>query len=218
MSTCLSFSCVFIIFGPFLDPLESLFGIFLEPLSSLLACCCHLFKCLWLAWAVCVLSLLLFVVPLARLGCLWARGPLRACFLVHFQHLFHVFSIVFSFASVVEAAPQARPKTTAVANTALRPSPCSPPSLNALPVPLLRQVSQNRCFTCMGALFWSNMGRHLQTQFWDNFWFHFGVIWELFWSRFGIAKRGRGRTTGTAEDHCSSQHSFETISPQRSIF
>ena len=33
------------------------------------------------------------------------------------------FSIAFSFASVVEAAPQARPKTTAVANTALGPSP-----------------------------------------------------------------------------------------------
>ena len=58
----------------------------------------------------------------------------------HFRDLFQVFSIVFSFGSVVEAAPQARPKTTAVANTALRPSPCSPPSLNALPVPLLRQV------------------------------------------------------------------------------
>ena len=29
--------------------------------------------------------------------------------------------------------------------------------LNALPVPMLRQVSQNSCFTCMGAHFWSTM-------------------------------------------------------------
>ena len=29
--------------------------------------------------------------------------------------------------------------------------------LNALPVPLLRQVFQNSCFTCMGAHFRSNM-------------------------------------------------------------
>ena len=90
---------------------------------------------------VCGLSLLLFVVPLARLGCLWARGSLRGCFLFHFRNLFHVFSVVFSLVSVVEAAPQARPKTTAVANTALRPSPCRLPSFNALPVPMLRQVS-----------------------------------------------------------------------------
>ena len=57
-----------------------------------------------------------------------------------FSKLGPCFSIVFAFASVVEAAPQARPKTTAVANTTLRPSLCSLPSLNALPVPLLRQV------------------------------------------------------------------------------
>ena len=132
-------------FWSFFGGLGVSFRILVEPLSSLLACWCHPFGCLWLAWAVCGLSLLLFVVPLARLGCLWARGPLRGCFLVHFRNLFHVFSIVFSFASVVEAAPQARPKTTAVANTALRPSPCSPPSLNALPVPLLRQVH----FVCL---------------------------------------------------------------------
>ena len=126
------------------------FGILLEPLSSLLACWCHPFGCLWLAWAVCGLSLLLFVVCLARLGCLWARGSLWGCFLLHFRDLFHVFSIVFSFVSVVEAAPQARPKTTVVANTALRPSPCRFPSFNALPVPLQRQVFQNSCFICMG--------------------------------------------------------------------
>ena len=29
--------------------------------------------------------------------------------------------------------------------------------LNALPVPMLRQVSQNSCFTCMGAHFRNNM-------------------------------------------------------------
>ena len=123
-----------------------MFRILSEPLSSLLVCWCHPFGCLWFARAVCGLFLLLFVVPLARLGCLWARGSLWGCFLVHFRDLFHVFSIVFLFVSVVEAAPQARPKTTAVANTALRPSPCSPPSLNALPVPLLRQVSVSAFF------------------------------------------------------------------------
>ena len=31
------------------------------------ACWCHPCRCLWLAWAVCGLSLLLFVVPVARL-------------------------------------------------------------------------------------------------------------------------------------------------------
>ena len=59
------------------------FGILLEPLSFLLACWCHSFGSLCLAWAVCGLSLLLFVVPLACLGFLWARGPLRGCSLVH---------------------------------------------------------------------------------------------------------------------------------------
>ena len=32
-----------------------------------------------------MLSLLLLVVPLARLGCLWARGSLLGCFLNHFR-------------------------------------------------------------------------------------------------------------------------------------
>ena len=64
-----------------------------------------------------------------------------------FSKLGPFFSIVFAFASVVEAAPQARPKTTAVAHTALRPSPCSSPSLNALPVPLLRQVHISAFFS-----------------------------------------------------------------------
>ena len=50
------------------------------------------------------------------------------------------FGVILESLNVVEGAPQARPKTTAVANTVLRPSPCSSPSLNALPVPLLRQV------------------------------------------------------------------------------
>ena len=88
-----------------------------------------------------------------EVGFHWGFLP-EPLFKNHFRDLFQVFSIVFSFASVVEAAPQARPKTTAVANTALRPSSCSPPSFNALPVPMLRQVSQSSCFTCMGALFW----------------------------------------------------------------
>ena len=42
-----------------------------------LACWCHSFGCLWLAWAVCGLPLLLFVVPLPRLGSL---GSLRLWF------------------------------------------------------------------------------------------------------------------------------------------
>ena len=42
-----------------------------------LACWGHPCTCLWLAWAVCGLSLLLFIVPVARLGCLWARGLLQ---------------------------------------------------------------------------------------------------------------------------------------------
>ena len=75
--------------------------------------------------------------------------------------LFHVLSTVFSFASVVEAAPQARPKTTAVANAALRPSPCSPPSFNALPVPMLRQVSQNSYVAVL--LHWSSFWEYFQS-------------------------------------------------------
>ena len=139
--TCLSFSCFFIIFVFVGRPL----GFFWRPSAAFVVSLpfwCHPFGCLWLAWAVFGLSLLLFVVPLACLGCLWAWGPLRACFLVHFRDLFHVFSIVFSFVSVVEAAPQARPKTTAAANTALRPSPYRLPSFTALPVPMLRQVEK----------------------------------------------------------------------------
>ena len=166
VSTCLSFCCFFIIFGLFLEALGYilasfwslcrlfwrvgviLLGAFGSPGLSV-GCLCYFLWCLWLVWAVCGLG--------DRSGFV-------------FRDLFHVFSIVFSFASVVEAAPQARPKTTAVANTVLRPSPC---------------ISQNSCFTCMGALFRSNMGRHLQTPFWDHFWLHFGVILEslLKWFR-----------------------------------
>ena len=138
-SIFLSFLCFSLFLGFFWRPWGH-FGILLDLWSFLLACWCHPFWRLWLAWAVCGPSLLLFVVPLARLGCLWARGPLQACFLVNFRNSFHIFSVVFSSASVVEAAPQARPKTTAVVNTALRPSPCRLPSVNALPVPMLRQV------------------------------------------------------------------------------
>ena len=56
---------------------------------------------------------------------------------------------------------------------------------NALPVPMLRQVFQNMCFTCMGAPFWSNMARHLQRPFWDYFWLHFGIILESLLKLFG---------------------------------
>ena len=57
--------------GAFLDA----FGVLLRHFGASvfsLACWCHPVGCLWLAWAVRGLSLLLFVVPLARLGCLWA--------------------------------------------------------------------------------------------------------------------------------------------------
>ena len=67
-------------------------------------------------------------------------GLLLVAFRVNSLDFFHVFPIVFSFTRVVEAAPQARPKTTAVANTVSRPFPGSPPFFNAFPVPLLRQV------------------------------------------------------------------------------
>ena len=68
------------------------FGVLLEPLSSLLACWCHSFGCVWLAWAVCGLFLLFFVVHLARLGCLWAQGPLQDRFLLHLLSIFGLFS------------------------------------------------------------------------------------------------------------------------------
>ena len=137
--TYLSFSRFFIIFGPFLEALGFLMasfwslcrlfwragvillGAFGSPGLSV-GSLCYFLWCLWLVSAVCGLG--------DRSGAVF-WFIFEACYM---------FPIVFSFASVVEAAPQARPKTTAVANTALRPSPCSPPSLNALPVPLLRQV------------------------------------------------------------------------------
>ena len=82
---------------------------------------------------------------------------------------------------MVEAAPQARPKTTPMARIVVEVCLlvpftfghcldhlgwwwglvgqcfCNVCFLNALPVPMLRQVSQNSCFTCMGAHFRSNM-------------------------------------------------------------
>ena len=79
--------------------------------------------------------------------------------------------------------------------------------LNALPVPMLRQVSQNRCFTCMGAQFRRNMGRHLQTPFWDHFWFNFEVILESL-NVVEAAPQARPKTTIVANtalrpSHCS---------------
>ena len=70
--------------------LEGLLAVFWRPFGVSvvsLACRCHPCGSLWLAWAVCGLSLLLFVVPLACLGCLWARGPLRVCFFGLFSRL-----------------------------------------------------------------------------------------------------------------------------------
>ena len=74
-------------FWCFFGGLWASFGVLLEPLSSL-----------WLSGVILLgafgspglhrgPSLLLFVVSLARLGCLWARGPLRDCFLLHFQFI-----------------------------------------------------------------------------------------------------------------------------------
>ena len=88
----LAFSSFFHYFWCLLGGLGVSFGILLEPLSSLLGCWCHPFGCLWLAWAVCGLSLLLFVVPVARLGCLWALGPPRDLFFALFlDHLGVIF-------------------------------------------------------------------------------------------------------------------------------
>merc|ERR1711966_101148 len=56
----------------------TIFGVFLEASGLLLAS----------FWSLCRLFGFLvssFWVPLARLGCLWARGPLRDCFLLHFR-------------------------------------------------------------------------------------------------------------------------------------
>ena len=77
-----------------------------------------------------------------------------------------------------------------------------------------------------GRHFWSrneddDVFRDLQGAPGPPFWSHLGLMLmpqAPFWSYFGVAKRGRGRAAGVAEDHCSSQHSFETISLQPSIF
>ena len=98
------------------------------------------FMCPWLVWAVFGISLVLFCDTGPQGGGSKPSFVCFVCFLSNLSHFFDVFPIVFSFASVVEAAPQARPKTTAVANTALRPSLCSPPPFNALPVPMPTQV------------------------------------------------------------------------------
>ncbi len=82
--TCLSFSCFHIIFSVFSEALGLLLASFWS-LCRLFGFLVSSFRYLWRAWAVCGHSLLLFVVPLARLGCLWARGPLRDCFLLHFR-------------------------------------------------------------------------------------------------------------------------------------
>ena len=83
--------------------------------------------------------------------------------------------------------------------------------LNALPVPMLRQVPQNRCFTCMGAPFGSNMARHSQTPFWGGPRLTFGLLLLAFGLFFGIIFglfgtllpfwRGRDRAAGADEDH-----------------
>ena len=57
--------------GAFFDAFGVLLQRFRASVVSL-ACWCHPVRCLWLAWAVCVLVLLLFLVLLARLGCMWA--------------------------------------------------------------------------------------------------------------------------------------------------
>ena len=85
-----SLASLFPVFLQFLVFFWRPLGFFWRPFGAFvvsLAFWCHPFGCLWLAWALCGPSLLLFVVPLARLGCLWARGPLRDCFLLHFRFI-----------------------------------------------------------------------------------------------------------------------------------
>ena len=85
--TCFHLPLFFMFFSLFLVFFWRPLGFFWRPFGAFvvsLAFWCHPFGCLWLAWALCGPSLLLFVVSLARLGCLWARGPLRECFLLHF--------------------------------------------------------------------------------------------------------------------------------------
>ena len=85
----------FTFFHHFGGLLGGLLGIFWRPFGISVvssACRCRSFGYLWLACAVCGLSLLLFVVPLARPGCLWARGPLRGRFFIVFGTISGPFS------------------------------------------------------------------------------------------------------------------------------
>ena len=59
---------------------------------------------------------------------------------------------------------------------------------------------------------------HFGTRFCHFLGARFGTTLGSILNHFGVARRGRGRAAGAAEDHCSSQHSFETISLQPSIF
>ena len=69
-----------------------------------------------------------FFVTRGRKGGLSAQLCVFCMFSLSWALFFHAFPGVFSPGNVVEAAPQARPKTTAVSNTALRPLLCSPSS------------------------------------------------------------------------------------------
>ena len=80
-------TCLLHVFSLFLVPFWRSLGFFWRPFGASvvsLACGCHPCRCLWLAWVVFGLTLLLFVVLLARLGCLWARGPFQDRFLLYF--------------------------------------------------------------------------------------------------------------------------------------
>ena len=119
-----SFWYFFVLFG---KP-PALFG---HPLGSSgvsLAFSCRPFGCLWLVWAVFGIFLLFFCDKGPQGGDSQPSFVFFVCFLCLGRCFFHVFPCVFSPGNVVEAAPQARPKTTAVSSTALRPLLCSPSS------------------------------------------------------------------------------------------
>ena len=102
VSTCLSFLCCPYFFVLSWRPLGFFWRFFGASVVSF-ACLCHPCRCLWLAWAVCGLSLLLLVVSVARLDFLFHfafRDHLLCNFAVAFcgargfpcmgsQHVFH---------------------------------------------------------------------------------------------------------------------------------
>ena len=161
----LSFTRFFIIFGSFFDAFGAplalfwslccFFGVLVSSCWVPLACFCYFLWCLWLVWAVCGLSLL-FLRRFSANVCLFVQ-----CFTSAWR-IQVVLGLWFESARATFFLLEFS---------------------NAFPVP--RQVFQNRCFTCMGVLFWSNMARHLQASslgvarsLLDHFWLHFAIKME----------------------------------------